>query len=84
MKANAEQAFLAGESIVRTSRYLTVLTLPLICWLAGQSCPSQMLLAWVVQRATALLTRPRVTTEARENFAPKCRQPLCPIVSPST
>jgi alcohol dehydrogenase (NADP+) len=30
--------------------------------------PAQVLLAWVLQRGTALLTTPRTATRARENF----------------
>jgi hypothetical protein len=60
MKAGVEYAFIARELIVRTGRHLVVVTLPLVCWLAGQENPAQMLLSWVVQRGTASL-------------APRCR-----------
>jgi diketogulonate reductase-like aldo/keto reductase len=68
MKACMEHAFVAGELIVRTGRHTVVLTLPLVCWLAGQECPAQALLAWAVQRGTALLTPSRTAVRARENF----------------
>jgi diketogulonate reductase-like aldo/keto reductase len=68
MKASVEQAFVAGELLVRTGRYLVVLTLPLVCWLAGQEYPAQALLAWVLQRGTGLLVTPRSAARARENF----------------
>ncbi len=64
MKASVEQAFVAGELLARTGRYLVVLTLPLVCSVAGQEYPAQALLAWVVQRGTALLSTSR--TAARE------------------
>jgi hypothetical protein len=41
MKAGVENAFVAGELIVRTGRHLVVLTLPLVFWLAGQDYPAQ-------------------------------------------
>jgi diketogulonate reductase-like aldo/keto reductase len=68
MKAGVENAFVAGELIVRTGRHLVVLPLPLVCWLAGQEYPAQALLAWAVQRGTALLTKRRTGARARENF----------------
>jgi diketogulonate reductase-like aldo/keto reductase len=68
MKGGVEYAFVARELMVRTGRQLVVLTLPLVCWLAGQDNPGQMLLAWAVQRGTALLTTPRTAARARENF----------------
>jgi hypothetical protein len=55
MKANVSYASAATESIVRNSWQLAAWTLPLICWLAVQSCPIQMLSAWAFQRGTALL-----------------------------
>jgi hypothetical protein len=57
MKANVSYAAAARALIVQTSQQLTAWTLPLICWLAVQSCPVQMLSAWAVQRSTALLVR---------------------------
>jgi hypothetical protein len=66
MKGSVEQAFAAGELIVRTGRYLVVLTLPLVCWLAGQECPGQMLLAWAVQRGMALLTTAKSSAQAKD------------------
>jgi hypothetical protein len=68
MRGGVEYAFVARELIVRTGRHLVVLTLPLICWLAGQDNPGRMLLAWALQRGTALLTMPRAAACARENF----------------
>jgi diketogulonate reductase-like aldo/keto reductase len=67
MKGSMEYAFVAQQLIVRTARRLVVLTLPLVCWLARQGCPAQVL-AWAVQRGTALLTTPRTAARARENF----------------
>jgi diketogulonate reductase-like aldo/keto reductase len=68
MKVSLEYAFVARELIGRTGRHLVVLTLPLLCWLAGQECPAQALLAWAVQRALASLTTRRTSADARENF----------------
>jgi diketogulonate reductase-like aldo/keto reductase len=68
MKAGVEHAFVAWELIARTGRHLAVLTLPLVCWLAGQESPAQALLAWAVQRGMALLTRPGNAARGRENF----------------
>jgi alcohol dehydrogenase (NADP+) len=68
MKAGVEHAFVAGQLIARTGRHLVVLTLPLLCWLAGQECPAQALLAWVVQRSMALLATPQTAARAGENF----------------
>jgi diketogulonate reductase-like aldo/keto reductase len=68
MKGTVEYAFVAGELIVRTGRYLVVLTLPLVCWLAGQECPAQALVAWALQRGMRLLATPRTAARARENF----------------
>ncbi len=65
MKGGVEYAFVARELIVRTGRHLVVLTLPLVCWLAGQECPAQALLAWAVQRGTSLLTTRRTAALAR-------------------
>jgi hypothetical protein len=50
--------FVESDLIVQTSRRLTALTLPFICWLAVQSCPVQMLVAWAVHHTAALLVRP--------------------------
>jgi alcohol dehydrogenase (NADP+) len=69
MKGSVEHAFVAGELIARTGRRLVLLTLPLVCWLAAQEYPAQALLAWAVQRGTALFTTPRTAARARENFA---------------
>jgi hypothetical protein len=66
MKGTVECAFVARELIVRTARHLVVLTLPLVCWLAGQECPAQMLLAWAVQRGMALLTTAKGAAQAKE------------------
>ena len=66
MKGSVEQAYAAGELIVRTGRYLVVLTLPLVCWLAGQECPGQMLLAWAVQRGMTLLTTAKSSAQAKD------------------
>jgi len=68
MKGGVEYAFVARELILRTGRQLVVLTLPLVCWLAGQENPAQMLFAWALQRGAALLTMPRAAARARENF----------------
>jgi alcohol dehydrogenase (NADP+) len=68
MKGSVEYAFVARELIARTARDLVVLTLPLVCWLAGHENPAQMLIAWAVQRGAALLTAPRSGARARENF----------------
>lgn len=68
MKAAVYQALIAGDSIVRTMRHLVVLTLPLVCWLAGQESPAQALLAWAVHRGIALLTTARTRGRATENF----------------
>jgi diketogulonate reductase-like aldo/keto reductase len=68
MKGSVEQALVAGGLIVRTTRHLVVLTLPLVCWLAGQESPTQALLAWVVHRGMALLTTARTAAGARGNF----------------
>ena len=68
MKGSVEHIFVARELIVRTGRHLVVLTLPLVCWLAGQEFPAQALLAWAVQRGTALLTTPRTAARAQENL----------------
>jgi diketogulonate reductase-like aldo/keto reductase len=68
MTGRVEYAFIARELIVRTERHLVVLMLPLVCWLAGQEFPAQALLAWAVQRGTALLTTPRAAARARENI----------------
>jgi hypothetical protein len=68
MKGNLEYAFAAGELIVRTARHLVVLTLPLVCWLAGQECPAQALLVWAVRRGAALLATPRSAAGAREGL----------------
>jgi diketogulonate reductase-like aldo/keto reductase len=68
MKGSLEHAFVAGELIARTGRHLVVLTLPLVCWLAAQEYPAQALLAWAVQRGTALFTKPRIASRGRENF----------------
>ena len=66
MKGSVEQAYAAGELIVRTGRYLVVLTLPLVCWLAGQECPGQMLLAWAVKRGMTLLTTANSSAQAKD------------------
>jgi alcohol dehydrogenase (NADP+) len=63
-----KHAFVAGELIVRTARHMVVVTLPLACWLAAQEYPAQALLAWAVQRGTALLARRRTATRARRNL----------------
>jgi hypothetical protein len=68
MKGGVEYAFVARELILRTGRQLVVLTLPLVCWLAGQENPARMLFAWALQRGAALLTMPRAAARARENF----------------
>jgi hypothetical protein len=68
MKGSVEYAFVARELIVRTGRHVVVLTLPLVCWLAGQEYPAQALLAWAVRLGTALFTKPRTSARARENF----------------
>jgi hypothetical protein len=68
MKGGVEYAFVARELLVRTGRHLFVLTLPFVCWLAGQDNPGRMLLAWALQRGTALLTTPRTAARARESF----------------
>jgi len=68
MKGSVEQAFVGGELLVRTGRHLVVLTLPLVCWLAGQEYPAQALLACAVQRGTALLSMRKSSTRARENL----------------
>ena len=68
MKAGVEQAFVMGELLVRTGRYLVVLTLPLVCWLAGQEYPAQALIAWAVQRGTGLLATRRTAARARALF----------------
>jgi len=68
MKGGVEYAFVARELMMRTGRQLVVLTLPLVCWLAGQENPGQMLFAWALQRGAALLTMPRAAARARENF----------------
>jgi diketogulonate reductase-like aldo/keto reductase len=68
MKCSVEHIFVARELIVRTGRHLVVLTLPLVCWLAAQESPAQMLVAWAVQRGTGLLTTLRTAARARENF----------------
>jgi diketogulonate reductase-like aldo/keto reductase len=68
MKGGVEYAFVAQELLVRTGRHLVVLTLPLVCWLAGQECPAQALLAWVVQSGTTLLTARRTVACAGANF----------------
>jgi hypothetical protein len=68
MKAGVENAFVAGELLVRTSRYLVVLTLPVVCWLAAQECPTQALFAWAVQRGTDLLSTRRIAARARGRF----------------
>ena len=65
MKAGVEQAFVMGELIVRTGRYLVVLTLPLVCWLAGQEYPAQALIAWAVHHGTGLLATRRSAARAR-------------------
>jgi len=43
---------------------------PVICAIAARvgKTPAQVLLAWAVQRGTALLTTPRTAARARENF----------------
>jgi diketogulonate reductase-like aldo/keto reductase len=43
---------------------------PVIAAIAGRvgKTPAQVLLAWAVQRGTALLTTPRTAARARENF----------------
>jgi hypothetical protein len=58
MRVNARFTVAASELVVQTSRRFTALTLPFICWLAVQSCPVQMFLAWAVQHTTTLLVRP--------------------------
>jgi hypothetical protein len=68
MKAGVEQAFVAGELLARTGRYLVVLTLPLVCWLAGQEYPAQALFAWAVRRGTALLATRRTVARVRVSF----------------
>jgi hypothetical protein len=68
MKAGVEQAFVMGELLVRTGRYLVVLTLPLVCWLVGQGYPAQALIAWAVQRGTRLLATRRTAARARVSF----------------
>jgi hypothetical protein len=68
MKGSVEQAYAAGELIVRTGRYLVVLTLPLVCWLAGQECPGQMLLAWAVQRGMTLLATAKSSAQAKDTM----------------
>ena len=68
MKGGVENAFVAGELMVRTGRYLVILTLPVVCWLAGQENPAQALVAWAVQRGAALLTARRTAAHASENF----------------
>jgi hypothetical protein len=65
MKGSVEQAFIAGALLARTGRQLVVLTLPLVCWLAGQEYPAQALLAWAVQSGTALLATTRNSAGAR-------------------
>jgi diketogulonate reductase-like aldo/keto reductase len=67
MTGRVEYAFIARGLIVRTERHLVVLVLPLVCWLAGQEFPAQALLAWAVQRGTALLRTPRAAARARED-----------------
>ncbi|MFZ0523586.1 MAG: hypothetical protein WAN14_12525 [Candidatus Acidiferrales bacterium] len=64
MKGSVEYAFVARELVVRVGRHLVVLTLPLVCWLAGQDCFAQALLTWVAQRGMTQLAAAR----ARENF----------------
>jgi hypothetical protein len=66
MKASVEHTLVVGELIARTGRVLVVLTLPLVCWLAGQENPAQALLAWAVQRGTALLTTANSAAQAKE------------------
>ncbi len=68
MKAGVENAFVAGELLVRTARYLAVVTLPAVCWLAAQECPTQALFAWAVQRGTDLLATRRTAARARGRF----------------
>jgi diketogulonate reductase-like aldo/keto reductase len=68
MKGSLEYAFVARDLIVRTGRHLVVPALPLVCWLAGQECPAQALLAWAVQRGTALLTMLRTAARASRDF----------------
>jgi alcohol dehydrogenase (NADP+) len=68
MKGSVEHVLVARELIVRTGRHLVVLTLPLVCWLAGQEGPAQLRLAWAVQRGMALLTTLRTAARAKENF----------------
>jgi diketogulonate reductase-like aldo/keto reductase len=68
VRGSVEHAFVAGELIARTGRHMVVLTLPLVCWLAAQEYPAQALLAWAVQRGTALFTKPRTASRAKENF----------------
>jgi hypothetical protein len=68
MTGRVESVFVARELIVRTGRHLVVIALPLVCWLAGQESPAQALLAWAVQRGTALLATARAAARATENF----------------
>lgn len=81
MKASMTQVLVAAGLIARVGRQLTVLTLPLICWLAGQSCPTQMLVAWAVQRATALLAKSVDAPQAIASFGSKSGRYQGPIVS---
>jgi len=68
MRGDPGHAFVVGELLVRATRHLVVVTLPLVCWLAGQECPAQALLAWGLQRAAALLTTRRTAAGAVENI----------------
>jgi diketogulonate reductase-like aldo/keto reductase len=68
MKGGVEDVLFAWQLIVRTGRYLFVLTLPLVCWMAAQECLAQALLAWAVQHGTALLTTPTTGARTRENL----------------
>jgi hypothetical protein len=66
MKGGVEHTIAAAVLLVRTGRHLVVLTLPVVCWLAGQTCPAQMLLAWAVHRGAALLATFGSAVHARE------------------
>jgi diketogulonate reductase-like aldo/keto reductase len=68
--SSVSKKFGTTAALHETSLYVsagktTVLIGPSGC---GKKTPAQVLLAWAVQRGTALLTTPRTAARARENF----------------
>jgi alcohol dehydrogenase (NADP+) len=62
---------LPSDIVVQPGQVGTMILGSLGVWVAmfnQRRTPAQVLLAWAVQRGTALLTTPRTAARARENF----------------